>query len=92
MTTVKFTQKKICAVHIANANSYNIFLVIQFSINNYSNFISLHWTSPNDYRDDNNTCKFSGLLSYTMYQLNVLIPISLYKILFIYIHSNRMNE
>ena len=27
-----------------------------------------------------------------MYQLNVLIPISLYKILVIYIHSNRMNE
>ena len=46
----------------------------------------------NDYRDDNNKCKFSGLLSYTMYQLNVLIPISLYKILVIYIHSIRMNE
>ena len=27
-----------------------------------------------------------------MYQLNFLIPISLYKILVIYIHSNRMNE
>ena len=39
--------------------------------------------------NNNNKCKFSGLLSYTMYQLNVLIPISLYKILVIYIHSNR---
>ena len=46
----------------------------------------------NDYIDDNNKCKFTGLLSYTMYQLNVLIPISLYKILVIYIHSIRMNE
>ena len=46
----------------------------------------------NDYRDDDNKCKVSGFLSYTSYQLNVLIPISLYKILISYIHSIRMNE
>ena len=46
----------------------------------------------NDYRNDNNKCKFSGLISYTGYQLNVLKPISLYKILVIYIHSIRMND
>ena len=42
----------------------------------------------NDNRCDNNKCKFIGLLSYTIYQLNVLIPISLCKILPVYIHSN----
>ena len=46
----------------------------------------------NDYRDDSNRCKFSGLLSYTMYQLNLLISISLYKIPAIYINIIRMNE
>ena len=67
--------KKISAVHISNANSYNMFLGIQFSIKIIGILLVYIRHLFNDYRDDNNKCKFSGLLSYTMYQLNVLIPI-----------------
>ena len=68
-------------MHISNANSYNMFLGIQFSIKIIGILLVYIRHLFNDYRGDNNKCKFSGLLSYTMYQLNVLIPISLYKIL-----------